>query len=88
MWCRLGDEDEEEEEEEEGDSLVIIIPPVPKKIRWFALSMIVVFLKIQKAAKLHAIVSEKMVPISATDWKNARGFFDILQPFVHATNIQ
>ena len=64
----------------QDNGLAIIIP---NKTRWFAeLLMIEVFLKIEKAVKLHAIDSEKMVPISATDWKNARGFCDILQPII------
>ena len=66
-----------------------LIPPVPNETRWFGdLAMLEAFLRVEEGIKFHAIKSTKMVSISAIDWKNARGYVDILKPFHCATKIE
>ena len=71
------------------NDVVAVIPPVPNNTRWFAdLMMLEAFLKVEKGIKLHATQSEKMIPLTAADWKNARGYVDILKPFHTATKLE
>ena len=71
------------------NDVVAVIPPVPNNTRWFAdLMMLEAFLKAEKGIKLHATQSEKMIPLTAADWKNARGYVDILKPFHTATKLE
>ena len=66
-----------------------IIPPVPNATRWFGLlKMLEGFLKVEKGMKLHIATSNAMEPLSASDWKNAHGFVEILKPFHSATRIE
>ena len=65
-----------------------IFPAVPNATRWFAqLFMMEGFFKCERNFKIHFMESEKMHPISTIDWKNGRGFVDVLKPFEKATKI-
>ena len=64
-----------------------IQPPVPGATRWFAeLMMAEACVRSEDGIKLHCIRSGKT--ISAADWKNLRGYIDILKPFHAATKIE
>ena len=64
-----------------------IQPPVPGATRWFAeLIMGEACVRSEDGIKLHCIRSGKN--ISAADWKNLRGYIDILKPFHAATKIE
>ena len=65
----------------------VIVPPVPGVTRWFAdLIMAEACLKSEDGIKLHCVKSGKN--ISTVDWKNLRGYVDILKPFHAATKIE
>ena len=45
-------------------------------------------MKVENSMKLHIATSNAMEPLSASDWKNAHGFVEILKPFHSATRIE
>ena len=66
-----------------------LIPPIPSETRWFGdLAMLDTFLKVEEGMKFHAVKSDKMVTIFSSDWKNAKGYVDILKPFHRATKLE
>ena len=66
-----------------------IVPAAPNETRWFAvLFMLEGFLKAEAGMRLYTAMSDRMTPLTAADWKNARGYVDILKPFHCATKIE
>ena len=64
-----------------------VSPPVPGATRWFGeLFLGEATLKSEDGIKLHCVKSGKN--ITPIDWKNIRGFVDILTPFHSASKIQ
>ena len=65
------------------------VPQVPNITRWFGqLAMLKTFQKVERGMKLHIADSSNMRPLTATDWKNCRGYVDVLEPFLAATKIE
>ena len=73
----------------EANQIPACIPPCNNETRWFGeLTMLETFLKVEEGMKFHAVKSENVVPLSAADWKNAKGYVEILKPFHRATKIE
>ena len=64
------------------------IPSAPGVTRWFArLLMAEAFAKHERIFKIHFLESDKMIALTAADWKKVHGFIAALQPFQAAAKI-
>ena len=66
-----------------------IIPLRPNGTRWFGQKIMMDgFLKREREFKWHNLESERMHALTSIDWKNAKGFSEVLQPFLVASKIE
>ena len=76
-------------EECKKNEVSCIIPFQPNGTRWFGQKfMMDAYLKREEEFKVHIVKSDRMIPLSPIDWKNGKGFADVLQPFLVATKIE
>ena len=62
------------------NSITVTVPSVPNDTRWFGkqLYMMEAFLKSERGFKIHNMES---------DWKNGKGFIEVMKPFETVTKI-